>query len=93
MVRRGVRVLGVDTLSPDQTPLNAETATGTGYGVHEEMLGSGGVIVENLVHLDELVGEECTVSLVPMNVEGCDGARVEIKITITTTFSLCHTPT
>jgi kynurenine formamidase len=73
----GIRVLGVDMPSPDQTPSQQEDALPhTGYGVHEEILGRDGVIVENLTNLEGLVGGGFVVSLVPINLEGCDGAPV-----------------
>lgn len=49
LVARGMRVLAVDTLSPDLT----DAAT-TAFPVHEVVLGSDGLIVENLRGLDGL---------------------------------------
>jgi kynurenine formamidase len=77
LLRHGIRILGVDTLSPDQSHL--EPSGADDYGVHEEILGSGGLIVENLTNLKALTGEasgEFRVNFVPMNVKGCDGAPV-----------------
>ncbi|KAI0800338.1 hypothetical protein C8Q74DRAFT_1192662 [Fomes fomentarius] len=68
----GVRVIGLDTLSPDEVTPEKE-----GAEVHRVVLGSGGVIVENMARLDELVDrgwKNVTVSLLPLNLDGCDGS-------------------
>ena len=68
----GVRVVGTDTMSPDQSPLTiisstvdgGETVTTEGeepisdYGFHLSFLGAGGLIVENLTNLDTLLAEQ-----------------------------------
>jgi kynurenine formamidase len=74
LLKHGIRILGIDTLSPDQSHL--EPSSADDYGVHEEILGNGGLIVENLTNLKALTGGEFRVSFVPMNVKGCDGAPV-----------------
>ncbi|RPD57357.1 putative cyclase [Lentinus tigrinus ALCF2SS1-7] len=68
----GVRVIGLDTLSPDELTPEKE-----GADVHRIVLGSGGVIVENLARLDTLVDsgwKSVVVSLLPLALEGCDGS-------------------
>ncbi|EJU05672.1 cyclase family protein [Dacryopinax primogenitus] len=71
ILKRGVKVIGVDTLSPDAT------LDGAGdFGVHDEVLGSGGVIVENLNNLAAIQEGEWMVSLVPLRLAGCDGSPV-----------------
>lgn len=70
IVKRGVTVLGVDTLSPDETG-----GTLGDFGVHEEFLGAGNVIAENLTNL-ELVGTGFMVCFAPLNLKGSDGAPV-----------------
>ncbi|KAL0072630.1 hypothetical protein AAF712_000393 [Marasmius tenuissimus] len=71
LVKRGVTVLGVDTLSPDaiEGP--------EGYGVHEVFLGAGNVLVENL-NLTDLSDkdEELLVSFIPLNLAGNDGSPI-----------------
>ena len=68
----GVRVVGTDTMSPDQSPLlpissstvdGGETVTEgeepiSDYGFHLSFLGAGGLIVENLTNLDALVAKQ-----------------------------------
>ncbi|MBO0980840.1 cyclase family protein [Microbacterium sp. SD291] len=67
LTRRGMRVLAVDTLSPDPTPAEA-------FPVHEIVLGGDGLIVENLYGLDGLP-TRVPVGFFPLRLEG-DGAPV-----------------
>ncbi len=100
LLARGVRVVGADTMSPDQSPLpisSAVSSSGGGsktvsdgeepisdFGFHLSFLGAGGLIVENLTNLDTLLAvqdaaepdTEVIVSLLPLNIAGCDGAPV-----------------
>ncbi|KAJ7125325.1 putative cyclase [Mycena epipterygia] len=74
IIATGVRVVGVDTLSPDETRLD-----GTGsFGAHEVILGAGGIIAENLnnLHSLDLDGPNYVVHLVPLNIDGSDGSPV-----------------
>ncbi|KAJ4471612.1 hypothetical protein J3R30DRAFT_3284287 [Lentinula aciculospora] len=72
----GVKIVGLDTLSPD------EIEGPEGYGVHDAILGAGGLIIENLTNLKALVrleeesGTELLVSIVPLILAGCDGSPV-----------------
>ena len=67
LLRRGMRVLAVDTLSPDPTG-------GDGFPVHEAVLGADRLIVENLCGLDELP-TRVMVGFFPLRLGG-DGAPV-----------------
>ncbi|EJD08173.1 putative cyclase [Fomitiporia mediterranea MF3/22] len=69
----GVRVLGVDTLNPDETFTEGE---GSDFGVHETILGAGAMIVENLTNLESLPKEGLHVSLLPLSLTGCDGSPI-----------------
>jgi kynurenine formamidase len=71
----GVRVLGVDTLNPDETPYDGAGGT-HGFGVHQEILGAGGVIAENLTNLQALGDGQSIISLIPLNLVGSDGSPV-----------------
>ncbi|KAK2465734.1 hypothetical protein APHAL10511_002278 [Amanita phalloides] len=73
---RGVKILGIDMASPDETP--AEGVSGKeGFGVHETILGNGGLIVENLANVDKLLDGEWAVSFVPLYLaEGADGSPI-----------------
>jgi kynurenine formamidase len=75
IIATGVRVLGVDTLSPDETFVE-RTDGEPSFAVHKVILGSGGVIAENLTNLDMILGKDAIVSLIPLNIRGCDGSPV-----------------
>jgi kynurenine formamidase len=70
LVSRGMRVLGVDTLSPDPT----DAAGTTDFPVHEVVLGGDGLIVENLTGLEGLPAR-VRVGIFPLRL-GVDGAPV-----------------
>ncbi|OJT06281.1 hypothetical protein TRAPUB_2861 [Trametes pubescens] len=70
----GVKVLGLDTMSPDKVTADEECAD-----VHHVVLGSGGVIVENLTGLETLVDggwKRIVVSLLSLSLAGCDGSPI-----------------
>ncbi|KAH9067722.1 putative cyclase [Lactarius vividus] len=87
LVALGVRLIGTDTMSPDQSPMVGPSA-GAGapdFDVHRTILGAGGLIVENLTNLDGLLaaqkgpaepGTEVIVSVLPLRITGCDGSPV-----------------
>jgi kynurenine formamidase len=67
LLRRGMRVLAVDTLSPDPTG-------GDGFPVHEAVLGGDALIVENLCGLEGLPAR-VRVGFFPLRIDA-DGAPV-----------------
>lgn len=67
--RRGARVLGVDTLSPDPTSELSD------FPVHEFWLGNDGIIVENLRGLTKLPNQ-VHMSVLPLPLTGLDGSPV-----------------
>lgn len=69
LMRRGMHVLAVDTLSPDAT--DASTAA---FPVHEVVLGGDGLIVENVRGLEGLP-TRVRLGFFPLRLEG-DGAPV-----------------
>ncbi|KAG2090751.1 putative cyclase [Suillus discolor] len=81
LVEMGVRLVGVDTLSPDETVLVQDGGKEDAFAMHEVLLGRGCLICENLTNLGELVGRnseegEVWVSLAPLSLHGADGAPV-----------------
>jgi kynurenine formamidase len=68
LLRRGMRLLAVDTLSPDPTGADA------GFPVHEVVLGADALIVENLAGLEALP-ERVRVGFFPLPIDA-DGAPV-----------------
>ena len=84
LVANGVRAVGLDTMNPDETPLEGVGGE-NGYKFHEIFLGAGGVIAENLTNLSALAEEEETaadgggmwiVNLIPLNIHGSDGSPI-----------------
>ncbi|KAF9463586.1 putative cyclase [Collybia nuda] len=71
---KGVKVVGFDTLNPDETPFEGVGGE-QGFGTHEVILGAGGVIAENLTGL-ERIGDQNMIALIPLNLEGCDGSPI-----------------
>ncbi|TDN88455.1 cyclase family protein [Microbacterium sp. BK668] len=69
LMRRGMRVLAVDTLSPDPT-----AASDGAFPVHEAVLGGDGLIVENVCGLARLPSR-VRVGFFPLRLVG-DGAPV-----------------
>lgn len=74
LVERGMRVLGVDTLSPDATDATdaADPAGTMAFPVHGIVLGGDGLIVENLTGLDGLP-PRVRIGVFPLRLAG-DGA-------------------
>jgi len=66
LLERGVKAVGVDTLSPD-------VYGDSGSPVHRALLGEGVVIVENLAHLD-VVPPRFMLFAAPLMVKGGSGA-------------------
>lgn len=74
LLKRGVRVFGVDTLSPDETP----PAKIEDFVIHNTLLGAGAMIIENLTNLESLLlpklnlksNERIHVSLLPLAITG-----------------------
>ncbi|KAH9856748.1 putative cyclase [Lenzites betulinus] len=69
----GVKLIGVDTLSPDETHVDGST---TDFGVHHAVLGAGALIAENLTNLEAIQTGDWLVSLMPLKLKGCDGSPV-----------------
>lgn len=86
LLEYGIRIFGLDTLSPDRTSLDPvweEDSERYGYGswaLHHMILESGGLIVENLANLHELMmetpGKEWIVHFVPLKLGGLDGSPI-----------------
>ena len=86
LVEHGIRVFGVDTLSPDRTSIKSMRGEVTRrhgedpWVLHDAILGSGGLIVENLANLREIVeetpGKEWIVHFIPLKLGGLDGSPI-----------------
>ncbi len=74
VVAAGIRTIGLDALSLDETVLGGEPAGG--FAAHFAVLGAGGVIIENLTNLAAVGWEAPVVSVLPLRLVGADGAPV-----------------
>jgi kynurenine formamidase len=74
VIAAGVRTIGLDALSLDETVLDGQPAGG--FVAHDVVLGAGGVIVENLRNLDAIRSRDPVVSVLPLRLVGADGAPV-----------------
>jgi arylformamidase len=80
LLERGVRLVGLDTLSPDLPP--ARRAPDAGLVVHRRLLGNGLLIAENLTGIQPLVGRRLQVYALPIKVGAGDGAPVRMAAEI-----------
>ncbi|KAI0688453.1 putative cyclase [Cytidiella melzeri] len=75
IMEKGVKVIGVETLSPDEITEEGDTGL-----VHKVFLRDGGIIVENLRGLERLlevdVPGRLRVSLLPLRLVDCDGSPI-----------------
>jgi kynurenine formamidase len=72
LLDRDVRVLALDTPSPDQTDLTRPGPAA--LPVHRQLADAGGVIVENLVALDQVDFPDPWLSVLPLRWVRADGA-------------------
>ncbi|MFC3995736.1 cyclase family protein [Nocardiopsis sediminis] len=74
LVDAGVRTIGIDAPSPDETPFGAHP--GSGWDTHLAVLGAGGTIIENLCGLELLDFPDPWFSAFPLRLDSGDGAPV-----------------
>jgi kynurenine formamidase len=74
LVDLGIRAVGIDALSIDETILAGDHPTG--FAAHHVLLGAGGVIVENLTNLEQVDWPDPLISVLPLKITGADGAPV-----------------
>jgi kynurenine formamidase len=74
IVERGVRTIGVDALSLDETI--DDDHPGLGWPCHRVVLGAGGVLLENLSNLDRIDFADPLISALPPRITGVDGSPV-----------------
>lgn len=73
----GVRTIGIDAPSLDESPAEAGTGAAPGYPCHHLVAAVGGVIAENLTALERVDRlRDPLVCLFPVRLEGADGAWV-----------------
>lgn len=70
LLERGVRGLGIDTLSPDRGD--------QGFPVHKLMLSAEKYLVENAAHLDQMPAQGGFVLVMPLKIKGGTEAPVRL---------------
>jgi len=70
LLERGVKALGIDTLSPDR-PEN-------GFKVHQIFLGAGKILIENVANLDNMPLINSFVIVLPIKIK--DGTEAPIRL-------------
>ncbi|QVQ52047.1 cyclase family protein [Spiractinospora alimapuensis] len=74
LVRAGVRCVGIDAPNLDETP--DATHPGGSWPVHRTFAAADGVLVENLCRLEEVDFVDPLISVLPLKLDGADGAPV-----------------
>ncbi|MFC4562588.1 cyclase family protein [Nocardiopsis mangrovi] len=74
LVAAGVRTIGIDAPSPDETPFAGHP--GSGWDAHLAVLGANGTIIENLCGLELLDFPDPWFSAFPLRLDSGDGAPV-----------------
>jgi kynurenine formamidase len=69
LLERGIKTVAIDTLNLDKT--GADT-----FPVHSMFACAGGIIAENLANFAEIDFDDPVISLLPLNLTGCDGSPV-----------------
>src|ERR1700731_3706126 len=74
LVENGVRLIAMDTPSPDNPAHSRGTPKDSPN--HKVLLGGGGVLVEYVANLKELTATEVELIVMPLKLKGCDGSPV-----------------
>jgi kynurenine formamidase len=73
------RLLGMDTLSPDEPRASRDSPT-VSYPVHRQLLSRGVPIVENLADSAALIGTRIEIICAPLHLHGGDGAPCRVFV-------------
>ncbi|MBW2030914.1 MAG: cyclase family protein [Deltaproteobacteria bacterium] len=76
LIQKGVRLLGMDTPSPDNP--NDKAGSLQDSPNHKKLLANGIVIVEYLTNLREIEGQRFWLIALPLKLLGCDGAPARV---------------
>jgi kynurenine formamidase len=76
LVARGVKMLGLDTLTPD-LPTSMRPANFT-FPIHHILLENNVLIIENLAHLEQLAGRRVKVYAFPLAIRGSDAGHARV---------------
>jgi kynurenine formamidase len=72
LVQKGVRLIAMDTPSPDNPAHSRDTPNDSPN--HKALLGAGVVLVEYLANLKALTRSEVELVVMPLKLKGCDGS-------------------
>jgi kynurenine formamidase len=76
MVRRGVKLFGIDCITVDlPTPLRPK---GFDFPVHRTLLGNGVLIAENVANLGSIAGKKTRILALPLRIKGGDAGHARI---------------
>lgn len=77
LVEREIELVGVDLTTVD-IPDSHREAGWDAYPVHHELLGNDVLVAEHLGHLDAVANERITVEVLPVKIQGGDGAPARV---------------
>ncbi|WP_285114181.1 cyclase family protein [Leifsonia sp. fls2-241-R2A-40a] len=77
LLRAGVTVMGVDTLNPDETPLDDAAPR---LPFHDVFLAAGGLIIENLTNLGRITAAAPHFVGLPLAIAGGDGSPLRAVV-------------
>jgi len=69
LLSKGIKTVGVDAINLDNTG-------GTEFPIHDMYSAAGGIIAENLAHLDAIDFDMPFIFFLPLRLIGCDGSPV-----------------
>lgn len=84
LVKQGVRLLGMDTPSPDDSRIDLSSGlrgTGKDSPIHKILLGNGIILVEYIANLDQVKKlDGWSISALPMKIKDSDGSPARVVI-------------
>jgi kynurenine formamidase len=69
LLSKGIKTAGIDAINLDNTG-------GTQFPIHDMYSAAGGIIAENLAHLDSVDFDSPFIIFLPLKLIGCDGSPV-----------------
>jgi len=69
LLSKGIKTAGIDTINLDNTG-------GIEFPIHDMFSAAGGIIAENLAHLDAVDFDSPFIIILPLKLIGCDGSPV-----------------
>jgi kynurenine formamidase len=69
LLSKGINTVGIDTINLDNTG-------GVEFPIHDMFSAAGGIIAENLAHLDAVDFDSPFIIFLPLKLIGCDGSPV-----------------